>query len=355
MNESENNRPCGSHLDAMEREQISIGLAQGLSCRAIGRQLMRPASTVTREKLRHQVAALTAGEPPLYRGYWAQQQADAAKGCCGGKRKLDLAGVAGICPLSDHVRNQLQTGWSPKAIACRLKRDYPNETKWHLSAMTIYDAVYILPRNQLKALLVAEGLHQGHEKRRPRQAKASKPAQVRIVGGVSIHERSPEVDARMLPGHWEGDLIIGRGSHSQVGTMLERVSRKIVLARTPDKQATTVREAFARALGPVPGALRKTLTYDQGTEMAQHALLTQHLQIAVYFADAHSPWQKGAIEHANGILRQYLPRSADLDKFSQAQLDEIAQRINDRPREVLDWLTPNEVYATMLENVAVKD
>ena len=154
---------------------------------------MRPASTITREKLRHQVPALTAVEPPLYRGYWAQQQVDAAKGRCGRKRKLDLAGVAGICPLSDHVRNKLRAGWSPKAIACRLKRDYPNETNWHLSAMTIYDAVYILPH------------------------------------------------------------------------------------------------------------------------------------------------------------------SADLDKFSQAQLDEIDQHMNDRPRKILGWQMPNEVYAAMLENVAVND
>ena len=355
MNESESSRPCGSHLDARERELISVGLAQGLSDRAIGRQLKRPASTISREKLRHQVPADNEGEPPLYRGYWAQQQAVIAKRRCGRNRRLDLAAEAGTCELSDHVRTQLLTGWSPKAIACRLKQDYPNDANWHLCAMTIYDAVYILPRNQLKALLVAAGLHQGHEKRRSRQAKGSEPAQVRIVGGVSIHERSPEVDARLLPGHWEGDLIIGRGSHSQVGTMLERVSRKLVLARTPDKQATTVREAFARALGSVPCALRKTLTYDQGSEMAQHALLTKELRIAVYFADAHSPWQKGAIEHANGIARQYLPRSADLDKFSQAELDEIAERINDRPREILGWRTPNEVYATMLAGVAVKD
>jgi transposase, IS30 family len=354
MEEVESSRACGLHLDAMEREQISIGLAQGLSGRAIGRRLKRAASTITREKLRHQVPAHKEGGRPLYRGYWAQQQADATKRRCGRKRKLDLAGVAGSCALSDHVRDHLLAGWSPKAIACRLKRDYPNETNWHLSAMTIYDAVYILPRNQLKAQLVAEGLHQGQEKRHPRQAKGSPPARVRIVGGVSIHERSPEVEARLLPGHWEGDLIIGQGSHSQVGTILERVSRKVVLARTPDKQAATVREAFARALGTVPGALRKTLTYDQGSEMAQHALLTEQLQIAVYFADAHSPWQKGAIEHANGLLRQYLPRSTDLSKFSQVQLDDIAQRINERPREILNWQTPNEVYATMLANVAVK-
>lgn len=354
MEEVESSRACGLHLDAMEREQISIGLAQGLSGRAIGRRLNRTASTITREKLRHQVPAHKEGGLPLYRGYWAQQQADATKRLCGRKRKLDLGGVAGSCALSDHVRDHLLAGWSPKSIACRLKRDYPNETNWHLSAMTIYDAVYILPRNQLKAQLVAEGLHQGQEKRQPRQAKGSPPARVRIVGGVSIHERGPEVEARLLPGHWEGDLIIGQGSHSQVGTILERVSRKVVLARTPDKQAATVREAFARALGTVPGALRKTLTYDQGSEMAQHALLTEQLQIAVYFADAHSPWQKGAIEHANGILRQYLPRSTDLSKFSQVQLDDIAQRINERPREILNWQTPNEVYATMLANVAVK-
>ncbi len=355
MDEAEGIVVSGAHLNASEREQISIGLAQGLTGRAISRQLNRPASTISREKLRHQVAADKAGAPRLYRGYWAQQQAVIAKRRCGRKRRLALAGEAGACALSDHVRTQLLAGWSPKSIACRLKQDHPNEANWHLSAMTIYDAVYILPRNQLKAALVAEGLHQGHEKRRPRQAKGSEPAAVRIVGGVSIHARSPEVDARLLPGHWEGDLIIGRGSHSQVGTMLERVSRKIVLARTPDKRATTVREAFARALGSVPCALRKTLTYDQGTEMAQHALLTEALQIAVYFADAHSPWQKGAIEHANGILRQYLPRSADLAKFSQAALDEIAERINDRPREILGWRTPNEVYATMLAGVAVND
>jgi transposase, IS30 family len=355
MNGALPGRAGGLHLNAMEREQISIGLAQGLSCRAISRALNRSASTITREKLRHQVPVDKAGKAPLYRAYWAQQQAGAAKRRCGRKRKLDLAGVTGACALSDHVRTQLQVGWSPKAIACRLKREVPNDPHWHLTAMTIYDAVYILPRNQLKAALVAAGLHQGHEKRRPRQAAGSRAAQVRIVGGISIHERSPDVAARLLPGHWEGDLIIGRGSHSQVGTMIERLSRKLVLARTPDKQAATVREAFARALGPVPAALRKTLTYDQGGEMAQHALLTAQLQIAVYFADAHSPWQKGAIEHVNGITRQYLPRSADLRQFTQTQLDDIAQRINDRPREILGWLTPNEVYAKMLADVAVND
>ena len=202
---------------------------------------------------------------------------------------------------------------------------------------------------------MAEDLHQGPEKRRPSQAKGGEPAQVRIVGAVSIHERRLKVDARLLPGHWEGDLTVGQSSHSQVGTMLEPVSRNLVLARTPDKQAATVRKAFARALGSVPCALRKTLTCDQGSEMAQHALLIQQLQIAVYFADAHSPWQKGAIEHANGIAGQYLPRSADLDKFSQAELDEIAERIIDRPSEILGWRTPNEVHATMLAGVAVKD
>ena len=184
MNEAMESGVRGLHLTAREREQISNGLAQGLSVRAISKQLKRPASTISREKLRHQVPADNEGEPLLYRGYWAQQQAVIAKRRCGRKRRLDLAAAAGTCELSDHVRTRLLTGWSPKAIACRLKQDYPNDANWHLSAMTIYDAVYILPRNQLKAALVAAGLHQGHEKRRSRQAKGSEPAKVRIVGGI---------------------------------------------------------------------------------------------------------------------------------------------------------------------------
>jgi len=263
MNGTDGSGVRGLHLNAGEREQISIGLAQGFTGRAIGRQLNRPACTISREKLRHQVLADKAGEAPLYRGYWAQQQAVLAKRRCGRKRKLDLAGEVGACALSDHVRSRLQAGWSPKAIACRLKRDYPNEANWHLCAMTIYDAVYILPRNQLKALLVAEGLHQGHEKRRPRQAQGSKPAQVRIVGGMSIHERSAEVDARRKEMRDRFAKELGLSSE-------QRVAVDSVMAR----QAVKFREARERVRPTMDSLVAETqqrmdsiLTPDQRVKM----------------------------------------------------------------------------------------
>ena len=194
-----------------------------------------------------------------------------------------------------------------------------------------------------------EGLRQHHERRRPRSklAKADGP-KVRLTGGVSIHERPTEVDTRAVPGHWEGDLIKGEKNRSEVGVLLERQSRRVVLARLTDAKASTVRRAFEAAFHLTPPTLLKTLTYDQGSEMAEHALLAANACIQIYFADAHSPWQKGAIENANGLLRQYLPKGTNLANYTQAELDTIAEKLNNRPRECLGWRTPNEVWAELV-------
>ena len=185
----------------------------------------------------------------------------------------------------------------------RLKRDYADNAAMQVSHETIYQALYVLPRNALKAVLVQEGLRQQHEKRRP-HSKLTKPEpKVRLVGGISIDERPAEVDTRMVPGHWEGDLIKGEKNRSEVGVLLERQSRRVILARLTDAKAVTVREAFEAALSMTPPALLKTLTYDQGSEMAEHAKLATNMNISVYVADAHSPWQKGATENASELHR----------------------------------------------------
>ena len=319
------------------REEISRGLAAGLKQGAIARTTGYSRSAVGREIKRYRVADIG------YRAHWAQAQANDAARRKGRQRKLRPG------PLWDETCRRLTAGHSPEQVAHALKRDYADNAAMQVSHETIYQALYVLPRNALKAVLVQDGLRQHHEKRRPRR-KLSKPEyKVRLVGGISIDERPAEVDTRRVPGHWEGDLIKGEKNRSEVGVLLERQSRRIVLARLTDAKAQTVRLAFETAFSVTPPTLLKTLTYDQGSEMAEHATLAANMSISVYFADAHSPWQKGAIENANGLLRQYLPKGTNLANYTQAQLDEIAEKLNNRLRECLDWRTPNEVWAELLK------
>lgn len=285
-----------------------------------------------------------------YRAAWAQALCTDAGKRRGRARKLDLQAPQGTCALSQYVRAKLLAGWSAAQIAARLKHEHPHQRAWQVSAPTIYNAIYVLPRNALRRALLHEGLRLGPAPVRCAPAKADK---LRIAPAQQIHARPAQVAARQVPGHWEGDLLMGQANHTQVGVLLERVSRRVVLAKLDDKRAASVCAGFARALQRVPAQLRKTLTYDQGTEMAGHVQLSQMTGLAVYFADAHSPWQKGAIENANGLLRQYLPKGTPLGQYTQAQPDGIAQRLNDRPRLCLNALTPNEVYASMLQNLSV--
>jgi transposase, IS30 family len=318
------------------REEISLSLAKGLTQAAIAKQLGYSSCSIGREITRYSVAEVG------YRAYWAQARADDAAKRKGRHRKLNDG------PLWDETCRRLKSGLSPEQVAQALKRDFADNVSMHVSHETIYQALYVLPRNALKAVLVQEGLRQHHEKRRPHSQLGSAEPKVRF-SGTSIDERPAEVDGRMVPGHWEGDLIKGEKNRSEVAVLLERQSRRVVLARLTDAKAATVRQAFETAFCMAPPSLVKTLTYDQGSEMAEHALLALNAGIEVYFADAHSPWQKGAIENANGLLRQYLPKGTNLANHTQAELDVIAEKLNNRLRECLDWKTPNEVWAEMLQ------
>ena len=318
------------------REEISRGLAAGLKQGIIALGVGYSTGAVGREIRRHSVADIG------YRAHWAHERAHDAARRKGRRRKLDDG------PLWEETCRQLKTGLSPEQVAKALKRDFADNADMQVSHETIYQALYVLPRNALKAVLVQEGLRQHHEKRRLHSKLTKAEPKVRF-SGVSIDERPAEVDTRTVPGHWEGDLIKGEKNRSEIGVLLERQSRRVVLARLTDARAVTVREAFEAAFRMTPPGLLKTLTYDQGSEMAEHAMLAVNANINIYFADAHSPWQKGAIENANGLLRQYLPKGTNLANHTQAQLDVIAEKLNNRLRECLDWKTPNEVWAEMVK------
>ena len=264
-----------------------------------------------------------------------------------GRRKL----IPGS-PLFDYVVDQLRQGWSPRQIAGRLRRMDPATRPGTVSHETIYTALYALPRGELKRELIA-CLRQGHHKRRPRSRGTDRRGFV--SDEVKIAERPEEVAGRLIPGHWEGDLIKGAANRSAVGTLVERTSRLVLLARMDALDADTTRCAFEQAFENVPEPFRKSLTYDRGTEMARHAELTQNTGIRVWFADPYSPWQRGSNENANGLIRQYLPKGTDLSPFNQDQLNEIAEHLNNRPRKILDFETPNEVFARLVAQAQATD
>jgi transposase, IS30 family len=265
-----------------------------------------------------------------------------------GRRKL-IAGSS----LFDHVASSLQSGWSPLQIAGRLRRMDPEARPGTICHESIYTALYALPRGELRKELLGH-LRQGRQNRRPR-SRGTDRRQGFVTDDIRIAERPEDVTGRLIPGHWEGDLIKGAANRSAVGTLVERTSRLVLLARMDGLDAETTRCAFERLFENVPEPMRKTLTYDRGTEMARHAALTQNTGIKVYFADPYSPWQRGSNENANGLIRQYLPKGTDLSPFTQDQLNEIAERLNNRPRKVLDFETPNEVFARLAAKAAATD
>jgi transposase, IS30 family len=327
-----------SHLSAMEREEISRGLALGRSLRAIARQLGRDPSTVSRERYRN----VDYGRS--YRATVAQWRAQRRAGVPRRRRRLHDRW------LRHYVGRRLGEGWSPQQIAARLRRDYPLDMEKRISHETIYAAIYIVPRGELRRTLIG-CLRQHRQVRRPRRRSGRKRGDIPNLTPIS--ERPIEVEARLVPGHWEGDVIKGRANGSAVGTLVERTTRLVLLARLPGLDSRSVVQGFARKLGGIPQALRKSMTYDQGREMARHELLTSKLQLQVYLADPHSPWQRPSNENTNGLLRQYLPKNVDLSAFSQRELNTIAERLNNRPRQTLDWMTPNEAWEAQLKSLSV--
>ena len=321
-----------THMSVDERETLSLGLAQGRSLRTMATVLGRAPSTVSREHARN----TTRGRP--YRACAAQTLAATRARQPRRSRKL-------LDPwLWQYVRTHLAQGCSPEQIAGRLRRAYPDDMRKRLSTETIYVALYVLPRGTLRTELLA-ALRQARKARRPRSRGTDRRGQ--LLNMTPIADRPAEVASRTVPGHWEGDLIKGARNGSAVGTLVERTTRLALLARMEGTDAVSAREGFTRKLRHVPAPLRKTLTYDQGKEMAEHERLAQRLALQVFFADPHSPWQRGTNENTNGLLRQYLPKGTDLSGYTQRELNAIAHRLNTRPRKCLDFATPLEVFTQL--------
>jgi IS30 family transposase len=245
------------------------------------------------------------------------------------------------------VVTMLHWKWSPQQISSTLKRVFPDEPERHVSHETIYTAIYAQPRGELRRELIA-CLRQGRSTRMPRKRGNDRRGQIPEM--VSIHVRPPEVEDRVMPGHWEGDFIKGAGNKSSVGVLVERSSNLVLLAKMDDATASSALKGFTAKLTAVAAPMRQSLTYDQGKEMAKHQQLTADTGVKVYFCDPHSPWQRGSCENTNGLLRQYLPKGTDLSVHSQDELDAIADSLNNRPRAKHDFHTPLEVYAALLAN-----
>jgi IS30 family transposase len=318
------------HMSAEERETLSLGLAHGHSLRTMASVLGRAPSTVSRELARN----VTRGRP--YRACTAHTVATGRACQPWRPRKL-------LDPwLWQYVRMHRIKGCSPEQIAGRLRRAYPDDMSKQLSTETIYVGLYVLPCGTLRSELLT-ALRQARKARRPRARGTDRRGQ--ILHMTPMAERPAEVATRIVPGHWEGDLIKGARNGSAVGTLVERTTRLVILARMDGTDATSARQGFTKKLRHVPALLRKTLTYDRGTEMAEHARLAERLAIQIFFADPYSPWQRGTNENTNGLLRQYLPKGTDLSGYTQRELNAIAHRLNTRPRKCLDFATPLEVYA----------
>ena len=313
-------------LQTGEREEISRGIAAGMSNGAIARQLGRSTSTIGREIARN-------GGRESYRaaaadiGAW--RRAQRPQRCVLGQRPRLRCWVAG----------KLRRDWSPRQIAVGLRRQFPDDVRMRVSHETIYRTLFVQARGALKAELLGH-LRRGGFMRRPRGgATSGRPA---IVDGISIHQRPAEAADRAVPGHWEGDLLMG-GNSSQIGTLVERRSRFVMLVKLPNKDTQTVTNSLQRKIRRLPAELRRSLTWDRGSEMGAHQQFTVATDVQVYFCDPRSPWQRGSNENTNGLLRQYFPKGKDVGQYTQAELNKVARRLNERPRETLNWLTPLEV------------
>jgi IS30 family transposase len=312
-------------LTLAEREDISRGMASGSSLRVIAQGLSRACSTVSREVARH-------GGRARYRANEADQQTWESA------RRPKPCRLATHSKLQAIVASKLIQDWSPEQISGWLKRQYPQEKSLRVSPETIYRSLFIQVRGALKQELI-QHLRTKRRIRRSRHASIHGHSQGRIVDAISIRERPAEVEDRAIPGHWEGDLLRG-ACNSHVATLVERHSRFCMLVKVPGKDTATVVAALSRQVRELPLTLRRSLTWDRGLEMAQHKSFTMATEVQVYFCDPQSPWQRGSNENTNGLLRQYLPKKADLSGYSQSELDEIALRLNQRPRKTLGFETP---------------
>lgn len=323
-----------NRLTHVEREEIALGIALGRTSVEIGALLGRSGSTISREIRRH---GGWGAYRPLTAQTGAQQQATH------GHRRVRL--LAAHPALLSLVQSRLRLRWSPQQICQWLRREHPDQPT--LCAETVYQYLYALPRGTLKRELLAQ-LRRPRQQRRPKTRPLDGRGQ--LPDRVSIHQRPLEVDDRLVPGHWEADLVMGAGNRSAIATLVERTSRLVLLVKLEHKDAASVAKALTRRLKQLPPSLRKTLTYDQGKEMARHAELTLATGIAVYFCDPHSPWQRGSNENTNGLIRDFFPKGTDFANVSAQKLNWVQQALNERPRQTLDWKTPKQVFNQLLSS-----
>jgi IS30 family transposase len=325
--------PSALRLSFAEREQISRGLAAGQSARAIALALGRAPSTVTRE-------INANGGRQRYRALRAHRRAIA---CTQRPKVRKLERLPG---LRAKVEAGLTRRWSPQQIAARLRAAHPDDPELQISHETIYQSLFVQGRGQLRRELAAN-LRSGRATRKPHGRRLG--ARGKIKDMVLISERPAEIEDRAVPGHWEGDLLIGKAGRSFVATLVERHTRYVLLARLGnDKTTEHVVAALQQRIADLPAHLLRSLTWDQGKELAAHQSFTIATGIPVYFCDPHSPWQRGSNENTNGLLRQYLPKGTDLAVYTQHDLDRIAAELNGRPRQTLDWNTPAEKMNELL-------
>lgn len=322
-------------LTITEREEISRYIAAGASLRTIAKNLNRAPSSMSRE-IRRSVVDLR-----FYRAIFAHGRSNKMRHKLRKNRKLDNNII-----LREIVLSYLAKNWSPEQIAKRLIILYPIDMSMRVSHETIYSYLYVLPRGELKreitSCLRRHHKHRYHKKKNHQNNDA-------IQNYLSIEERPKEVADRIIPGHWEGDLIIGRQHASAIGTLVERTTRMTFLVKLKNRDSMTVRKAFIEEFRQLPKGLKRTLTYDQGREMAQHKLFSKETEISVYFAHPHSPWERGTNENTNGLIRQYFPKGTDFSKISEKRLKEVQNELNDRPRKVLGFYTPHEKFCEVLQ------
>jgi IS30 family transposase len=351
-------------LTLTEREHIDLRWEDGATVRQIARELSRAASTISREVHRNRLVGYPH-LPPLpdgvrrrrgpvpgthrqrrrvrYRAASAQSKAE-ARG-----RRPKPSKLAGHPALQAWVQHKLQEWqWSPEQISARLVEEFPDDESMRISHEAIYQALYVQGRGALKRELTA-CLRTGRALRKPRRRAEGR--RERIKDKVMISDRPAEVADRAVPGHWEGDLIVGKDSGSAIGTLVERSTRFVMLLHLPtDHGAEAVRDAIIAQINTLPAALRRTLTWDQGIELARHTEITIAADLPVYFCDPHSPWQRGSNENTNGLLRQYFPKGTDLAVHNADHLADIADRLNGRPRKTLGFKTPAETLARLLSD-----
>jgi IS30 family transposase len=382
--------PTGRYLSFVEREEIAMLRAQGHGPREIGRRMGRDASTISRELRRN---AATRATNPGYRATTAQWKAEiAAKRpkeaklvtnprlreyvqdrLAGNLRRPDGTIIAGpkTPPWKGLNKPHRQdrrwaTAWSPEQIAHRLEIDFPDDESMRISHEAIYQSLFIQGRGALKRELVT-CLRTGRALREPRARSRNKP-QGHVTADVVLSERPAEAEARAVPGHWEGDLIIGTG-RSAIGTLVERSSRSTLLVHLPRLEgwgekphvkngpslggygAVAMNAALTTSVTALPQQLRKTLTWDRGKELSGHAQFALETGTQVFFADPHSPWQRPSNENTNGLLRQYFPKGTDLSRWSAEDLEAVAHALNNRPRKILDWKTPAEIFEEQLRSL----